>query len=466
MRLAFAAATGLGVDESYMVAAARVPAWGYFDHPPLSWWLVTGAVRLAGSEARLVVRAPFILLFAVSTWLMARVTHDLASGTEEARRWAGVRAALWLNLAPIFGVAMGSWVLPDGPLITALLGAGVLFLRALDSGRLVWWLAAGAALGLAADAKYSALLPAVGVLFYLATFSGGRRWLRRPHPWLAAVVALAVFGPVLWWNAHHQWASLAFQGGRADGHRFNPAGPVLLLASGAALLLPWSWWWIIRRLAPAWRDQRRRLCVAIATPSVLLFALVALFSLGVLVHWPAPGYLFLIPLLGLMPPPREAIWLRRSAILLGALLVGWVVIVHSGAIWSERTRLQVADWHGLRQQLAARGLLNRRNTIMAGINWAETGKVARALGPRTRTLCFNVDCREFAFWPDALRPGTRNNFGRDVLLIAPRMGMGAVLASYGDLFRRFTILGPVAVEAAGRRNIVPLYLGHDLRKWP
>lgn len=449
-----------------MVAAARVPAWGYFDHPPLSWWMVTAAVRLAGSEATLVVRAPFILLFALSTWLMASFTRELASGDAEARRWAGVRAAAWFNLAPLFGVSTASWVLPDGPLMAALLGAGMLFLRALDTGRLAWWLGAGALLGLAADAKYSAVLPAVGVLLYLASSAGGRRWLRRPHPWLAAAAALIVFAPVLWWNARHHWSSFAFQGGRADGHHFNPAGPIVLLAGGAAVLLPWTWWWIARRLPRAWRDARARLCVALAAPAVVLFALVALFSRGVLVHWPAPGYLFLMPLLGLMPPRREGAWLAGSAVLVSLLLAGWLVVVQAGLIPSERTRLQVADWHGLRTQLAARGLLNRQNTILAATNWVETGRIARALGPATRTLCFNLDCRQFAFWPDAMRPGTRNNFGADVLLIAPGMGIGGVISTYGDLFRSFTILPPVAIEAAGRRTLVPLYMGHDLHKWP
>ncbi len=448
-----------------MVSAARVPAWGYFDHPPLAWWMVTAAVRLVGSEASLVVRAPFILLFALSTWQMARFTHDLATGKEEARRWAGVRAAAWFNLAPLFGVTTGTWVLPDGPLIAALLGSGILFLRALDTGRLAWWLAAGAALGLAADAKYSALLPALGVLFYLATFPAGRRWLRRPHPWLAAAMALIVFAPVIWWNARHHWASFAFQGGRADGHHFNPLGPILLLGSGLGLLLPWTWWWIVRRLPRAWRDPRWRLCVGVAVPSVGLFALVALFSRGVLVHWPAPGYLFLIPLLGLMPPDRERAWLARSAALLGALVVGWAIVVHAGVL-PQRARLHVTDWHGLRTQLAERGLLHRPNTIVAGTNWVVTGKVARALGPDTRTLCFNIDCREFSFWPDALQPGTRNNFGHDVLLIAPGTGSEWAKENYSALFRRVTILPPVTIEAAGRRTVVPLYLGHDLRKWP
>jgi 4-amino-4-deoxy-L-arabinose transferase-like glycosyltransferase len=67
MRLGFGWALGLGVDESYMVAAGRTLNLGYFDHPPASWWLAWGAAHLLGSEAPVVVRLPFILLFALSS---------------------------------------------------------------------------------------------------------------------------------------------------------------------------------------------------------------------------------------------------------------------------------------------------------------------------------------------------------------------------------------------------------------
>src|SRR3954451_10167956 len=73
LRLAFAATTGLGVDESYMVAAGRAFSFGYFDHPPAAWWLSLAASHLTGSEAAVVVRLPFIMLFALTTWLMARL---------------------------------------------------------------------------------------------------------------------------------------------------------------------------------------------------------------------------------------------------------------------------------------------------------------------------------------------------------------------------------------------------------
>ena len=129
VRLGFGWALGLGVDESYMVAAGRTLSLGYFDHPPASWWLSWGAAHLFGTETPIVVRLPFILLFALSTWLMFRL------GTRIADARAGLTAALLLNLSPVFGVTTGTWVLPDGPLDCALLAATLALFRALPRNR-------------------------------------------------------------------------------------------------------------------------------------------------------------------------------------------------------------------------------------------------------------------------------------------------------------------------------------------
>src|SRR5271165_6489538 len=76
-RLLFASALGLGIDESYMVAAGRELQLSYFDHPPIAWWMAWGASHLAGSESAVCVRLPFIALFALTTFLMYRVTGAL-----------------------------------------------------------------------------------------------------------------------------------------------------------------------------------------------------------------------------------------------------------------------------------------------------------------------------------------------------------------------------------------------------
>src|ERR1700722_14615911 len=159
IRLAFAATTGLGVVESYMVTAARALSLGYCDHPPASWWLSWSAAHLLGTEAPLAVRLPFILLFGVSQFLVWRI------GCLVADRRAGFWAAVALNVSPVFGVTTGSWVLPDGPLDAALLGAALCLLHALPwergpGGRRAawWWAGAGVCAGLALFSKYSAVL--------------------------------------------------------------------------------------------------------------------------------------------------------------------------------------------------------------------------------------------------------------------------------------------------------------------
>ena len=103
LRLCFGWAVGLGVDESYMVAAGREVGLGYFDHPPVAWWLSRGAAWLFGTDAPIVVRLPFIALFALSTWLMARI------GTLLADARVGFFAALLLNRGAATASVTCSW---------------------------------------------------------------------------------------------------------------------------------------------------------------------------------------------------------------------------------------------------------------------------------------------------------------------------------------------------------------------
>ena len=174
----------MGVDESYMVAAGRTLGVGYFDHPPLAWWLSWGAAHLLGTEAPVAVRLPFIALFAVSTWLMARL------GTLVGGPRAGLWAAIFFNLSPVFGVTAATWVLPDGPLDCALLIFAVCAIPALEDRGWRWWVGAGIGMGLALSSKYSAALTASGALALLLLNREERRWLSRPEPYLAAAVAV------------------------------------------------------------------------------------------------------------------------------------------------------------------------------------------------------------------------------------------------------------------------------------
>jgi 4-amino-4-deoxy-L-arabinose transferase-like glycosyltransferase len=81
----------------------------------------------------------------------------------------------------------------------------------LQTGRGEWWLAVGAAFGLGMFAKYSTIFFAVSILVWVLWVPELRKWLFNPWPWVGALIALAIFSPVLIWNAQHGWTSVLYQ---------------------------------------------------------------------------------------------------------------------------------------------------------------------------------------------------------------------------------------------------------------
>ncbi|MGH7160203.1 MAG: glycosyltransferase family 39 protein [Acetobacteraceae bacterium] len=477
----FAASVGLGVDESYVVAAGRTIRLGYFDHPPAVWWLSWLAAHLAQSEAPIVVRLPFILLFALATWLMYRLGAELFSPR------AGLFAAITYNLSPLFGVVFGTFVLPDGPLDAALIAAALFLARALaapaeDSRG--WWLATGLAAGLALCSKYNAILVLFGAFLYLATSPRDRFRLGRREPWLALLAAFLVFLPTLIWNAHHGWASFAFQGDRAFGLAFHPLAPFIVFGGEALYLLPWIWLpLVLAGLAAARRgpgEWRGWLLFCLAVPAVMIFSVIAFWARGrVLFHWAAPGYLMLFPLLGAAIEARLATGtrsIRRRIIFLWLAGTAGFVIIATALVATEvrldwpidlalrfpighDPALQLRDWHSLRGELARRHLLDRPGQIIATVRWSDAAKIAVALGPEPPVVVLGAAPHEFGL----VHPLARYR-GHDALILAPDVGRQRMARSFGDLFHGIEKLPPLTLLEDGRAVlIIPAYLGHELR---
>jgi 4-amino-4-deoxy-L-arabinose transferase-like glycosyltransferase len=405
----------------------------------------------------------------LTTWLMYRVTAALFGA------WAGLWAAVLANLCPVIGVTAGTWVLPDGPLFTALLGATLCLIGALPAeGRAAWgwWLGAGICSGLALLSKYSAGLTILGAIGFLLTQRESRRWLRRPHPYVAGLAALLVFSPVLLWNARNGWVSFLFQGGRAEG-RFNLLGPVLTLAGSALFLLPWIWLPLVVcgfdavRRGPA--DRGSWLLVSLAAPPIVFFTLVSLWG-RVLFHWAAPGYLMLLPLLGDAIARRQGRrrWLVATAaiVILGVAVVGsevrfdWLPVVIGDFRPGKNPALAAVDWTSLSQELAERGLLNRPGLVVAATRWLDAGKIDYALGGRVPVICLGSDPREYGI----IAP-VGDYAGADVLIVAPGIAPAAIAVRFGELFDSVDTLAPATVLHNGRPVLtLPLYLGHRLRE--
>lgn len=475
-RLILASMMGLGVDESYMVAAGRHLQLSYFDHPPLSWWLTWGAVHLLGSETEIVVRLPFISLFGLSTWLMYRLGESLFSPR------AGLWAAVTLNLAPVFAVTTASWVLPDGPLDCALLGFALCLVRASSSLDRRWWIGVGICAGGALLSKYTAVLIFAGAGLYLLTQPRDRRWLFRPEPYIAALIAAALFSPVLVWNAQHEWASFVFQGSRAEGGGLHAFAPFTTLAGEALFLLPWVWLPLSLAFVNATRQGPANpgawlLCCIGAVP-VLTFSLIALWSHEhVLFHWAAPGYLMLFPLLGRAVAARLALrdrvtrlWLIVSAVIIASasLVVAsevrwnWLPEIGEHFALGKDPDLAAVDWSSLQTEITQRRLLDGDTSAVATIRWNDAGKLDYALGGKVPVICLCNDPREYGIADDIAKYR-----GRNLLIVAPRASIGDIEAGLGSMFASIEALPPLILLHAGEEGmIIPLFLGRDLLRPP
>lgn len=469
LRLGFGSLTGLGVDESYMVSAGRQLQLSYFDHPPIAWWLTWCASHLVGGEDHLVVRLPFILLFALSTWLLYRIATTIYGPS------SGFWSAVIFNITPVFGIATATWVLPDGPLDCALLLATLCLFRALESGKARLWLGAGGAFGIALLSKYTAILTVGGVLIYLVTQPRDRRWLTRPIPYIAALAALAFFAPVIVWNADHGWKSFAFQGARAGGIHLHVLAPVVGLAGESLFLLPWTWFMLMKQSALSLHDgpsDRRSwlLCCLGLTP-IAVFTGISLFaSQPIMFHWAAPGYLLLIPLLG----QRVAVSASRgdnamvnvigatALLLVAALVIGtseirwnWLPDIGEHFAMGRDPDLNGLDWSSLRAELRIREReLGLHNVVVAGLNWHDTGKLSYALGPSSKVVCLCSDAREFGVLGEDHIPSRG-----EALIVIPDKSPDQIAKLLGSRRSALTELEPLYLMHGGEPVMrIPLYL--------
>ena len=476
LRVTIAATIGLGVDESYAVVVARTPSWSYFDHPGLSFWIPGLLARAAGSENAVLLRAPFILMFAATTWVVYRLGARLFGD------WAGAYAALLLNIAPVFTVAFGGWVLPDGPLdlfvALAVLGlAHVFFAPGRNPTR--WWLLAGVAAACAALSKYQAIFLPIGLALFVVTYRDARRALTGAGPPAALCIAALGVVPTLLWNAAHGWASFAFQFGRGASPGGNGLTALLENVGGQALYLsPWLWVPLIVALVHGLRrgpaDGARWLLCCMATPPILLFTLITLGGNRGLPHWSMIGYLMLFPLLGDAVARRLAQrdrvarrWLVGSVAAFGVVLAlawseaatGWMARVTPAAARRGSPTRETLDWTEARPRLAVLGVGRPGGPFVAAVKWMDAGKIAYALGPQLRVVCLCGSPHQFGYLTDQ-----RTLLGRDAVLVDQTPGASGVPRVYAPYFARIDSLSPIVVHQGGRAALrIQTFLGRDYR---
>ena len=315
LRALLAALVPILPDEAYYWEWSRHLEGGYFDHPPGIALLIALGTSLFGNSHTGVRAGPAIA--ALVTHAAAVVGAWQLAGRGDAGATAAKRAAQLVTLLPIatLGLVLAT---PDAALFVSAMVALVAVERALAAPNrtargLTWWAVAGVALGAAFVSKYTAVLLPMGLVIACVVHPVLRKRFAEPGPWLASMISLTMFAPVVAWNAFNDWISFRFQ----LGHGFTPsargtplsrelemiggqaglASPVLFGLMAVVVWMALRDGWRARQHAQDTDVAIRRFAIAMVAVVPLGFFAVSAWRRAVEANWPAmiyPGAILLL----------------------------------------------------------------------------------------------------------------------------------------------------------------------------
>jgi dolichol-phosphate mannosyltransferase len=211
LRLAYLGLPELLQEEAYYWNYAMHLDIGYLDHPPMVAWIIWLGTLVFGTS-EFAVRIGVFTCWIITALFMYGLSSNIFNKS------VAISSVMLIAILPLF-FGVGFVTTPDAPLIMCWAG-GLYFLeRALvGQKRSAWW-GAGICIGLGMISKYTIVLLIPATFLYMLLDKPSRRWLMRPEPYAAALCAMLIFTPVVYWNAMHDWASFVFQGPqRLRGH--------------------------------------------------------------------------------------------------------------------------------------------------------------------------------------------------------------------------------------------------------
>ena len=281
--LAAATRYGFHRDELYFMECARHLQASYVDQPVLTPLLAWVSLKLFGVSLLGLRMWP-----ALAAWATVVVAGLIAREFGGGRR-AQLLAALATATMP---VVLGADHLfgPTAFDVLAWAGLALVVVRVGRTGDTRWWLLGGLILGLGLANKHSVGFFAVALLIG-ALLSGGRRLVRSRWFLAGAAIAAAFTIPDIWWQAQHQWATIAMTRALAqeNGGLPNVASWVIgqLLMTTLAMLVVWA-----AGLRFLWRSGRP-LWRALAWAYAILFVFFAVTT-GGKIYYLAGAYVFLL----------------------------------------------------------------------------------------------------------------------------------------------------------------------------
>lgn len=459
IRLAWAAGLQLIPDEAYYWVWSQNIDWSYFDHAPLVAWLIR-FFSMVGFSGIWPVRLVAVFSSAgasIYAYLLAKEMFD---------RPIAWRFVTILNFTLV--MFAGSMITtPDSPMFFFLAGAMYWFWLAVKTDTARDWLLWGGFMGLAMLSKYVAVLLFPPLLIFLLTGEERRRLLLSWRPWTAFGLALALFSPVIFWNATNNWISFRFQlshglGGEFPHWRYFTEFLSSQSAMPGPILFVMVWVWLFHTVR-TWKKQKPRLhYLWWITVFILLFFSYSALQKRVEPNWPAFAWVPGILLVTWFAWRTKKAWVHRFWRFNWYLLVtvNLAIMIHVYAplviVDAEPTH-QLFGWKEAGQRVAELAEENP-GFIPAANRYQYASEMRFYSGLEVRCLPIDGRVSQYDLWQidEPLA-------GRNYLFIDHRKNMKSVVR---DAFQRIEFVEKIPFERNGQeleKHFIKVYRAWGLK---
>ncbi len=447
----------LSPDEAHYWDWSRRLDLSYYSKGPVIAYIIALGTGLLG-DTEIGVRAAAVVFSGLSSVVLYLLVRDIVgmNGTDpRTAELAGLVSAMLIQVVPLFA-AFAVVMTIDSPFV--LLWALSLYIFHLavkdPPGRPWLWPLLGVTVGVGLMTKYTMAFFYLSAFLYLMTDGRRRRLLLQPGPWVAFLVSLLCFSPVLIWNAGNDWVTFRHAAGQAhlsEGLRFTPERFIEFVGSQLGVITPVVFLLMVQGLFAARRGLGGgRLLFWFTIPTFVFFLLKSLQG-KVQANWALPAYIaglsstgiYLAGGWGSFRRPKKA--LVAAGLLTAAAVTAvahYPLILNLSPDMDPTSRLR--GWRALGREVSRMAEGMEEPYFLFSDRYQVTSELAFYVKGRPRTYCINLGRRmnQYDLWP-----GFHDLTGYNAIFV--RTGDGPLPERMEGLFGRCEKT-PFAVLEEGR----------------
>lgn len=308
----------LSPDEAHYWEWSRRLDLSYYSKGPVIAYLIALGTSVFGDNV-FGVRILAVVFSVLSSLFLYKL------GNEMYNERAGASSAVIFQIIPLFS-AFGVIFTIDSPFIFFWILSLYLFRKAIDSrqsavnsqqsnppippfekggyrginselrtpdSELLYWLLLGISIGLGLLTKYTMAFFYICAFFFLVFSKQHRSLLKTSYPYIALLLSILVFSPVIIWNAQNDWVTLRHTAGQAylaEGMQFSFNNFFEFIGSQVGILTPILFVLIVVALLKMRKNETGQFLFWFSVPVILFFTFKSLQGKAQ-ANWAMMGYI-------------------------------------------------------------------------------------------------------------------------------------------------------------------------------